>query len=83
MTKPVLFFAQLCPDTQPFIEKLKALNIEYEAVEIMSSLANLKRFLALRDHHAGFEHAKQQGFIGIPALLLENEKIILDLANLK
>ncbi|QIM62124.1 hypothetical protein A1D29_01710 [Pasteurellaceae bacterium Orientalotternb1] len=71
--KPVLFFAELCPDTAPFVAELNRLGVEYEAVEIMSSLANFKRFLTLRDHHSAFENAKAKGYIGIPALVLGNE----------
>lgn len=83
MTKPVLFFAELCPDTTPFVAELNRLNVEYEAVEIMSSMANFKRFLKLRDHHTAFDTAKQNGYIGIPALLLADEKVVLDLAELE
>lgn len=72
MTKPTLFFANLCPDTPPFMAELKRLNVEYEAVEIMSSMANFKRFLKLRDNHPAFEQAKQNGYIGIPALVLDD-----------
>lgn len=83
MTKPVLFFAELCPDTTPFVAELNRLNVEYEAVEIMSSMANFKRFLKLRDHHPAFENAKANGYIGIPALLFEDEKVVFDLAELE
>lgn len=80
--RPVLFFADLCPDTKPFIEKLTALDIEFEAVEIMSSMANFKRFLALRDNHIAFDDARIRGYIGIPALLIGNQ-VILDLTLLE
>lgn len=80
--KSILFFADLCPDTIPFVAELKRLNVEYEAVEIMSSMANFKRFLKLRDNHAAFAKAKANGHIGIPALLLANERVILDLNEL-
>lgn len=83
MNKPVLFFAELCPDTAPFVAELNRLNIEVESVEIMSSMANLKRFLKLRDQHAAFDNAKANGYIGIPALLLADEGVILDLEQLK
>lgn len=76
--KPILFFAQDCPDTQPFVAKLKALNIDYEEVEVLQSLPNFKRFLQLRDRHSAFDNAKVNGYIGIPALLLDNDQVILD-----
>lgn len=75
--KPTLFFAQNCPDTAPFIAELNRLGIEYEAVEILTNLANFKRFLVLRDQHHAFEQAKSNGYIGIPALQV-GELVILD-----
>ncbi|MGY4676347.1 hypothetical protein ACWIT3_01235 [Pasteurella sp. P03HT] len=83
MIKPVLFFAELCPDTTPFVAELERLNVEYEAVEIMSSMVNFKHFLRLRDHHSAFESAKANGDIGIPALLLADEQVILERDQLK
>ncbi|HDR1022641.1 TPA: hypothetical protein QB352_001932 [Pasteurella multocida] len=82
MTKPVLFFTELCPDTIPFVAELNRLNVEYESVEIMSSMANFKRFLKLRDNHTAFTNAKTNGYIGIPALLLADDRVILDLNEL-
>lgn len=78
MTKPILFFAHLCPDTEPFVAELARLNVDYESVNILESMANYKRFLFLRDHHPAFDHAKQNRYIGIPALLLADERVVLD-----
>ncbi|SUC08725.1 Glutaredoxin-related protein [Pasteurella canis] len=83
MSKAVLFFANLCPDTTAFVAELNRLNVEYEAVEIMSSMANFKHFLRLRDNHSAFEQAKANGYIGIPALLLADEQVILDINQLQ
>ncbi|MGV6987561.1 hypothetical protein ACWA5Z_00935 [Testudinibacter sp. P80/BLE/0925] len=83
MTKPVLFFAHLCPDTEPFIAELNALKVAYESVNIFESMANFKRFLKLRDSDRTFDEAKQNGYVGIPALLLANGEIILELNELK
>lgn len=80
--KPILYFAQNCPDTAPFVAKLNALGVEYEAVEILQSLPNFKRFLKLRDNHPAFDNAKVNGYIGIPALVIDGEKVVLDLAEL-
>ncbi|SUB25780.1 glutaredoxin-related protein [Avibacterium gallinarum] len=78
MDKPVLFFAETCPDTAPFVARLQELGVQYEPIEIQSSLGNLKRFLALRDSRAEFEAVKARGSIGIPALLLNNDSLVLD-----
>ncbi|VEB23121.1 Glutaredoxin-related protein [Avibacterium volantium] len=82
MDKPVLFFAETCPDTAPFVARLQELGVQYEPVEIQSSLGNLKRFLALRDSRAEFEAVKARGAIGVPALLLDNDNVVLDVEGL-
>lgn len=82
MDKPVLFFAETCPDTAPFVARLQELGVQYEPVEIQSSLSNLKRFLALRDSRAEFQAVKARGSIGIPALLLNNDSLVLDVDKL-
>ncbi|MGR3807473.1 hypothetical protein [Pasteurella testudinis] len=83
MMKPVLFFTHLCPDTEPFVAELNGLKVEYESVNIFESMANFKRFLKLRDSDRTFDEAKQNGYIGIPALLLVNGDVILELDELK
>ncbi|KGQ71395.1 hypothetical protein A1D23_11365 [Chelonobacter oris] len=83
MTKPVLFFAQTCPDTAPFVAELQALNVEYQAVEVLENLVNFKRFLKLRDNHPAFNNAKTNGYIGIPALVLADDGVILDISTLQ
>ena len=54
-----------------------------EAVEVLSSIPNLKQWLRLRDRHAAFDDAKAQGYAGFPALLLEDDRVILDESKLK
>ncbi|MDP8033178.1 hypothetical protein QJU43_02585 [Pasteurella atlantica] len=83
MNKPTLFYTDLCPDTIPFKQELERLNVEYEGVNIFESMANFKRFLKLRDNHSAFDMPKSLGNIGIPALVLENEKVILDREELQ
>lgn len=83
MSKPVLFYSAECPDTPSFVEELKALNVDYEEIEVQSTLPNLKRFLRLRDNEAVFDEAKAKGYAGLPALLLEDGRVILDEAQLK
>lgn len=82
MTKPTLFFSTECPDTAPFVAELQRLGVQYEEVNVLSSLKNLKCFLKLRDTHHAFDNAKQNGGIGIPALLLGNERVIIDITEL-
>lgn len=81
--KPILYYAEQCPDTAPFVAELKRLGVEYEEVEVLSSIPNLKQFLRLRDNHAEFDSVKAKGYAGFPALLLEDDRVILDEAQLK
>ena len=39
--------------------------------------------LRLRDRHAAFDDAKAQGYAGFPALLLDDDRVILDESKLK
>ncbi|MDE3956691.1 hypothetical protein NUS46_04875 [Glaesserella parasuis] len=82
MQKPVLYFAHWCPDTAPFVAELQRLGIDYEEREMTTGGANLKAFLKLRDNHPAFDHVKANGYICISALVLEDERVVLDLAEL-
>lgn len=82
MTKPILYFAHWCPDTAPFVAELARLGIDYEPCDITKSGAGLKPFLRLRDRHTAFDHAKENGYIGIPALVWK-EEVILDSEELE
>ena len=46
----ILYFAESCPDTAPFKEKLSELGIAYKEVEVMTSLEILKNFYMLEIH---------------------------------
>lgn len=82
MTQYTLFYSDKCPDTVPFVEELQRQGIEYEAVNITESMANLKRFLAFRDNRPEFDERKKWGFIGIPVLQLPNNRLIFELIDL-
>ncbi|KYK75512.1 hypothetical protein SC936_07840 [Aggregatibacter actinomycetemcomitans serotype e str. SC936] len=81
--KPILYFAPWCPDTESFVAELQRLNIAYEAKDMAGDRLNFKAFLKLRDTHSAFDDAKANGYIGIPALVLENGEVVLDKAALK
>lgn len=82
MNKPILFYSELCPDTKSFVAELERLNIDYKPVNIFESMANFKQFLRLRDTDKAFDDAKVQGYAGIPVLVVDDERIILDLDEL-
>jgi glutaredoxin-related protein len=68
----------LCPDCVECKYNLDQNGIEYEYLDITGNLRNLKAFLKLRDHSEVFADAKEKGYIGIPALVLEDGELILD-----
>lgn len=78
----ILYFAETCPDTAPFKEKLAELGISYKEVEVMSSLKNFKEFLFVRDTYTQFEGIRGNMKIGIPCLVISESECILELNEL-
>jgi uncharacterized protein HI_0926 len=78
----ILYFAETCPDTAPFKEKLAELGITYKEVEVMSSLKNFKEFLFVRDTYTQFEGIRGNMKIGIPCLVISESECILELSEL-
>lgn len=78
----ILYFAETCPDTAPFKEKLAELGITYKEVEVMSSLKNFKEFLFVRDTYTQFEGIRGNMKIGIPCLVINEGECILELSEL-
>ena len=80
--KYILYFAETCPDTAPFKEKLSELGITYKEVEVMTSLKNFKEFLFVRDTYSQFEGIRGNMKIGIPCLVVSKDECILDISEL-
>ncbi len=78
----ILYFAETCPDTAPFKEKLAELGITYKEVEVMSSLKNFKEFLFVRDTYTQFDGIRGNMKIGIPCLVISESECILELNEL-
>ena len=78
----ILYFAETCPDTAPFKEKLSELGITYKEVEVMNSLKNFKEFLFVRDTYSQFEGIRGNMKIGIPCLVVSKDECILDISEL-
>jgi len=78
----ILYFAETCPDTAPFKERLAELGITYKEVEVMSSLKNFKEFLFVRDTYTQFEGIRGNMKIGIPCLVISESECILELSEL-
>ncbi len=68
----------MCPDCRKCKENFDANGVEYTMIDINESLRNLKEFLALRDSLSVFDHCKEIGDIGLPALVKEDGTVFLD-----
>ena len=74
---PKVYGSMLCPHCVEAKEYLEKVNDKYEFVNITESMKNLKEFLALRDNRKEFDDVKKFGYVGIPAILTDDNKIIL------
>ena len=72
-----MYGSMLCPDCVEAKEYLKKINYKYDFVNITESMTNLKEFLHIRDTRKEFNEVKSLGYVGIPAILTDNNKIIL------
>ena len=74
---PKVYGSMLCPDCVEAKEYFEKVNYKYEFINITESMKNLKEFLALRDNRKEFDDVKKLGYVGIPAILTDDNKIIL------
>lgn len=82
MEEMILYYSDICPDTEDFVNQLEDLDLSYQAVNITESMANLKSFLKLRDYRKEFEVSKEENRVGIPVLLMDNS-LIFDVNELE
>ena len=65
-----VFGSPHCPDCVACKAILEKNHIPFEYIDITGSIRALKQFLALRDHSEAYDEAKEEGYIGIPTLVL-------------
>ena len=73
-----VYGSEMCPDCIECKYNLDRNNMEYDNIDITKSLKGLKEFLKLRDKDEIFDDAKDNGYIGIPALVTDDGKLTLD-----
>ena len=66
-----------CPDCVWLKLNFDTYHIDYEFIEILDSLKNLKEFLKLRDNLEVFDRLKKIGDIGLPAVVKENGEVMV------
>lgn len=67
-----------CPDCVEAKANFDYYKIPYEYIDVCESVRTLKEFTQLRDKNTVFDHAKEIGSIGIPAILKDDDSITLD-----
>ena len=79
--KVTVIGSHLCPDTLYALNRLSEVKAEIEFKNLSASLPDLKAYLALRDSDPHYEAVKKNGGIGIPAFVLEDGTVTLDLGD--
>ena len=73
-----IYGSMLCPDCVQCRADLDAAGVEYEYFDFADQLKHLKEFLALRDSDPIFDKPKANGRIGIPCIVDEQGRVLLD-----
>ena len=79
--KVTVIGSHLCPDTLYALNKLVEAKADITFQNLSASLPDLKAYLALRDSDPHDEAFKKNGCIGIPAFVLEDGTVTLDLGD--
>lgn len=74
-----IYGTDLCPDCVEAKKKLDEKNIPYDYVDITASIGNLKAFMKMRDEEPAFDEAKKAGAVGVPAFVLDDGDIRLEI----
>ena len=74
-----IYGTDLCPDCVAAKKILDEKNSPYDYVDITKNIADLKAFMRLRDTSPAFDAVKKAGNIGVPAFVLEDGEIRLEL----
>ena len=76
-----IYGSGMCPECAAFKYNLERNNIEYEFNDITGNLNSLKEFMRLRDKDETFNYAKENGYIGIPAIIADDGSLSIDWEN--
>ena len=79
--KVTVIGSHLCPDTLYALGKLCEAKADISFKDLSASLPDLKAYLALRESDPHYEAVRKNGGIGIPAFILEDGTVTLDLAD--
>lgn len=74
---PKFYGCLSCVNCVEAIEYFKSVNFKYEFIDLNENIQNLKEFLRMRDNRLEFKEVKESGYVGIPAILMEDNSIVL------
>ena len=74
-----IYGTDLCPDCLAAKKVLDERKIPYDYVDITASIGNLKAFMKMRDEEPAFDEAKKAGAVGVPAFVLDDGDIRLEI----
>ena len=83
MSKITMFGAKACQQTVEAAKVLNQTGVYYEYLDICEDLDFLKRFMQLRDTRAEFDEIRQNGDIGIPCIIVDEEQIFFSAESFK
>ena len=72
-----IYGMMICPDCVECCADLDRANVEYTFLDFSKETKNLKEFLKIRDTNPLFDKAREDGNIGIPCIVREDESITL------
>lgn len=73
-----IYGSMLCPDCVRCRSDLDGAGVAYEYLDFSDGLKNLKEFLSLRDDNPVFDEVKREGRIGIPCIVADDGRVLLD-----
>ena len=79
MKKVIMYGSRHWPDCAPAKEYLSKNGVEYLYLDITENMINLKQFLKYRDNAPEFKKIKENGFVGLPCIVInDGQQIIFD-----
>ena len=73
-----IYGSMLCKDCVECVADLKKANVEFAFLDFADNLLHLKEFLKMRDENPLFDSVRENGSIGIPAIVKEDGSLTLD-----
>lgn len=73
-----IYGSEMCPDCRECKKNFDLNGIEYEFLDVCSSLKHLRQFLIYRDTLPVFDRLKAINDIGLPAIVAEDGTVFTD-----